>query len=68
MNKLPVIDMIALVLIIIGALNWGLVGILDFNLVAKLFGEQTVVSRIIYGLVGFAGVYSIILLTRLRRA
>ena len=46
---------IALVLTIIGALNWGLIGFFDFNLVTALFGANNVVSRIIYSLIAIAG-------------
>ncbi len=56
-------DKIALILVIIGALNWGLIGLFNFDLVASIFGGQsTVLSRIIYSLVGLAGLYSITLL------
>ena len=52
---------IALVLVIVGALNWGLVGLFEFDLVAEItgdtFGETNPVSRIVYVLVGAAGVY-----------
>lgn len=47
---------IAYVLVIIGALNWGLVGLFGFDLVAAIFGEMTVVSRIIYSLVGVSAI------------
>jgi hypothetical protein len=57
-----VIDKIALVLIIIGAINWGLIGIFNFNLVSAIFGNMTVISRIIYGLVGVSGLWGIKLL------
>ncbi|MBQ2893836.1 MAG: DUF378 domain-containing protein [Oscillospiraceae bacterium] len=58
-------DTIALLLSIIGSLNWGLVGIFQFDLVAWLFGGQgSVVSRIIYTLVGLAGLWCITLLFR----
>ena len=53
------IDTIALVLIIIGAINWGLVGIFNFNLVDTLFGTMSVISRIIYILVGISGLWGI---------
>ncbi|CUP90148.1 DUF378 domain-containing protein [Clostridium baratii] len=53
------IDKLALLLVIIGAINWGLIGIFNFNLVAMLFGDMTALSRIIYALVGIAGLYSI---------
>lgn len=57
MNKLNVLDWICLVLVLVGALNWGLVGILNFDLVATLFGAMSVVSRVVYALVGLAAVY-----------
>lgn len=58
-------DRIALILVIIGALNWGLMGLFQFDLVANLFGGQdALISRIIYSLVGLAGLYSITLLFR----
>lgn len=58
-------DTIALILSIIGSINWGLVGIFQFDLVAWLFGGQdAVISRIIYALVGLAGLWCITLLFR----
>ena len=61
-------DTIALILSIIGSLNWGLVGIFKFDLVAWLFGGQdAVVSRIIYGIIGLAGLWCISLLFRKNR-
>ena len=68
MVKLNALDWIALVLVIVGALNWGLVGIFTFNLVAALFGEMTVLSRIIYTLVGIAGIYIAIVSPKLRKS
>jgi uncharacterized membrane protein YuzA (DUF378 family) len=47
-------------LAIIGALNWGLVGLLNFNLVTAIFGKRSIISRLVYTLVGLAGVYLII--------
>ena len=59
------IDTIALILVIVGALNWGSVGIFGLDLVAWLFGGQlSVISRIIYTLIALAGVWSISLLFR----
>ena len=55
---------IALILVIIGALNWGLVGFFNYNLVSALFGENSKFSKVVYAIVGIAGVYSIYLLTR----
>ncbi|MCI8411643.1 MAG: DUF378 domain-containing protein [Clostridia bacterium] len=59
---MKVIDKIALALIIIGAINWGLIGIFNFNLVAAIFGDMTIISRIVYGLVGLSGLWGIKLL------
>ena len=61
------IDKIALILAIIGGLNWGSIGLFGFDLVAFLFGGQaSVVSRIIFGLVGLAALWCISLLFRSR--
>lgn len=48
-----------LVITIIGALNWGLIGLLDFNLVDTLFGVGSMLSRIVYTLVGICGIINI---------
>ncbi len=53
---------IALVFTIIGALNWGFVGLLEFDLVAALFGEMTVLTRLIYSIVGITGLINVGLL------
>lgn len=53
---------IALVFTIIGAINWGLIGLFNFDLVASLFRDMTMVSRFIYSLVGIAGLINIGLL------
>jgi len=65
MGKLNVVDWIALVLVIVGGLNWALVGILKFDLVAWIFGDMSVVSRIVYILVGVAAVYMAIIAAKL---
>lgn len=57
MNKLNGLDWAAFILVIVGALNWLLVGLFEFDLVAAIFGEMTTVSRIIYVLVGLSAVY-----------
>ena len=53
------IDYIVLVLVIIGAINWGLVGFFGLDLVAFLFGSMSVLSRIIYAVIGICGLYAI---------
>lgn len=65
------LTILALVLIVVGAINWGLIGFFDFNLVAAIFGNSTagvVVQRIIYALVGLAGLYGIWMIGRLSSA
>ena len=49
----------ALVFTIIGAINWGLIGLLDFNLVAYIFGDASIISRAIYTIVGITGLINI---------
>jgi len=53
---------VALIFTVIGALNWGLIGLLEFDLVASLFGEMTVLTRLIYSIVGITGLINIGLL------
>jgi uncharacterized protein len=59
---LSTIQRIALILTIIGAINWGLIGFFGFNLVEAIFGDNSALSRIIYGLVGIAGLINLGLL------
>ncbi len=61
-----ILDYTALVLVVIGAINWGLIGFFKFDLVAFIFGDMAVVSRIIYAIVGIAGLYLISLFGRIR--
>lgn len=51
------LDLIVHILVIVGGVNWGLIGFFDYNLVGELFGWDTGITRIIYGLVGVAAVY-----------
>ena len=55
-----VLNKITLLLLIVGGLNWGLVGLLSFDLVAALFGEKSTLSRIVYTLVGASALYQLI--------
>jgi len=63
------LDLITLVLVIVGALNWGLVGLFKFDLVAAIvgkdFGEVNILSRIVYVLVALSGIYQLSVLARL---
>ena len=62
------LDNISLTLVIIGALNWLLIGIFRFDLVAFLFGNLSWLSRIIYTLVGLCGLYTVSFFGRIRNA
>ena len=55
---MKLIGPIALLLVVVGALNWGLVGLLGMDLVAKIFGDMTSISKVVYIVVGLAGVYA----------
>ena len=58
---MKIIDKIALILIIIGAINWGLIGLFGFDLVAAIFGDMTIASRVIYTIVGITGLINVML-------
>lgn len=69
-NKTDVITKVLIVLAIIGAVNWGLIGFFNFNLVDAIFGggsaeETSVASRVVYALVGIAGLIALVLLPKL---
>jgi uncharacterized membrane protein YuzA (DUF378 family) len=65
MQKLSLIDIIALILVIIGGLNWGLIGLFHFNIVSAIFGNVPILLSIIYSLVGASALWGIYLLFRL---
>ena len=67
MNKLNVLDWVTLVLVIVGGLNWALVGLFSFDLVATIFGDMSVLSRIVYVLVGLSAVYMLVVSGKLAR-
>lgn len=64
-SRMSALDWIAMALLIVGGLNWGLVGLFDVNLVASLFGEQSLISRIIYVAVGLSALYSLYLSSKM---
>lgn len=68
MNKLNAIDWIAIVLLAVGGLNWGLVGIFNFDLVAAIFGDMSVLSRIVYAVVGICAVYVLAISAKLGKS
>jgi uncharacterized protein len=63
-----IVNSITLLLLIVGGLNWGLVGLFDFDLVAVLFGPGSLLARIVYILVGVSALWQIIPLVRGREA
>ncbi len=68
MQKLNTVDMIALVLVIVGGLNWGLVGLNpNLNIVDMVFGPMSMISRLVYVLVGLAAIYLAVNAMKLER-
>ncbi len=67
MKKLSALDWTALVLTVVGGLNWGLVGFLNFDLVAALFGAMSMLSRVVYVLVGLSALYLLLISKKLAR-
>jgi len=57
---MKLLDVLAAVLVVVGAVNWGLVGLFQFDLVATIFGDMSVISRMVYVLVGLAGAFQAI--------
>jgi uncharacterized membrane protein YuzA (DUF378 family) len=67
-TQLNALDWLSLILMVIGSVNWGLVGALDLDLVAALLGPGTMASRVVYMLVGLAGLYGVVVMARLGRS
>jgi len=67
MNTLTLLDWVALILVIVGAINWGLIGWLKFDLVKTIFGDMSMISRVVYAVVGVAGLYLIVIASQLTR-
>ena len=66
--KMSTLGWVAWVLVVIGALNWGLVGLFDYNLVDAIFGEMSGVSRIIYVLVGLSALYMLAMAPKMKNS
>ena len=60
MKKKGPVGMVAFILLLVGGLNWGLVGFFKFDLVATIFGDMTTLSRIVYDLVGLAALFMVV--------
>jgi uncharacterized membrane protein YuzA (DUF378 family) len=68
MAKLPVFDLVALILVIIGGLNWGLVGAFKFNLVDTLLAFYPALAPLVYDLVGLAAIYLVFIVSKLNKS
>lgn len=64
-NKMKAAEWIPMLLLAVGGLNWGLIGLFNFNLVAFLFGEMTPLARIVYIIVGLCALYSLYMSSRM---
>ncbi|EKE16158.1 MAG: hypothetical protein ACD_11C00029G0038 [uncultured bacterium] len=67
MKNLSAFDWVVLILVVVGSLNWGLVGLFNFDLVGVIFGKMSIVSRGVYTIVGIAGLYLLSNLGNLER-
>jgi len=56
---MKIINWVAAILVIVGALNWGFIGLLNWNLVTTFFGEMTTLTNVIYDLIGLAAIYAL---------
>jgi len=67
MKKMSAIDWIAFILVIVGGLNWALVGLFSFDLVATIFGAMSMITRIVYVLVGLSALYMLMMLSKMNK-
>jgi uncharacterized membrane protein YuzA (DUF378 family) len=63
MKNLNMFDWVALLLVVIGGLNWGMISMFNVDLVSSAFGEMTTMSRVVYGLVGLSALYTVYILS-----
>lgn len=64
-SRMNAIDWVAMTLVVIGGINWGLIGLFSFDLVAALFGAMSPLTRLVYALVGFSALYAIYTCTKM---
>ncbi|HYD97232.1 MAG TPA: DUF378 domain-containing protein [Noviherbaspirillum sp.] len=67
-SRMNAVDWISMALLIVGGINWGLVGLFGFDLVATLFGEMSLLSRIVYAVVGLSALYTIYTSSKMSRS
>ena len=68
MKNQQLVDLIAVILLVIGGLNWGLIGLFGWDLIAAIFGDMSALTRIIYVLVGLSAVYRIAMWAKVKAA
>lgn len=67
MKKINALDWTAIILLVVGGINWGLIGLFNLDLVATIFGEMSVLSRVVYIMVGISAIYVLIVASKLER-
>ena len=67
MKKLSSLDWLAYILVIVGSINWGLVGFFQYNLVWSVLGQGTTATQLLYDLVGLAGVYMLLMVSKMAK-
>jgi uncharacterized membrane protein YuzA (DUF378 family) len=67
MKNAQVVEIVAMILLLIGGLNWGLIGLFQWNFIASVFGFTSVLTRTLYTLAGLAAVYRIVCWTRCQK-
>lgn len=68
MKNSHLVEMIVIILLVVGGLNWGFVGLFKWDLIASIFGEMSALTRIIYVLVGLAAIYRIVMWIKMKSA
>ena len=59
MHKKTALDLVVLILLIVGAVNWGLVGLMNINIVSSTLGDGTMLAKVVYAIIGLSGLYAI---------
>lgn len=67
MYKFSLLDKISFILVVIGSVDWGLVGLFNFDIISTLFGSAMIIARIIYILVGVAGIDMLLVIIRIKQ-
>ena len=68
MGKMSTLDWVGMILVVVGGLNWGLVGLFNYNLVDSIFGIESVISRVIYVLVGLSALWMLFAASKMNKS